>query len=92
MANDGVRARPVFLFDGDCAFCSTCARFIERRIPTSAFVEAWQTALDTATESLKRHFHVASLDGFGLRERPEATTAVAARMASFCHNSRASCD
>jgi predicted DCC family thiol-disulfide oxidoreductase YuxK len=37
-----VRAVPVFLFDGDCAFCSSCARFIERRIPTSATVEAWQ--------------------------------------------------
>ncbi|GAA0283491.1 thiol-disulfide oxidoreductase DCC family protein [Cryptosporangium japonicum] len=31
-----------FVYDGDCAFCSTCARFIERRIPTSADVVAWQ--------------------------------------------------
>lgn len=37
-----VRGAPVFLFDGDCAFCSSCARFIERRIPTSATVAAWQ--------------------------------------------------
>lgn len=37
-----MRARPVLLYDGDCAFCSTCARFIERRIPTSAEVLAWQ--------------------------------------------------
>ena len=36
--------RPTFLFDGDCAFCSTCARFIERRIPTTARVVAWQFA------------------------------------------------
>ncbi|MGI8647624.1 MAG: DUF393 domain-containing protein [Acidimicrobiales bacterium] len=24
--------RPVFLYDGDCAFCSACASFINRRI------------------------------------------------------------
>ncbi|HEV2088691.1 MAG TPA: DUF393 domain-containing protein [Cryptosporangiaceae bacterium] len=40
-------ARPTFVFDGDCAFCSSCARFIERRIPTRAAVVAWQrTDLD----------------------------------------------
>ena len=33
---------PVFLFDGDCAFCSSCARFIDRRIPTDATVVPWQ--------------------------------------------------
>jgi predicted DCC family thiol-disulfide oxidoreductase YuxK len=37
-------SRPVFLYDGDCAFCSTCARFIERRMRTSAYVVAWQFA------------------------------------------------
>jgi predicted DCC family thiol-disulfide oxidoreductase YuxK len=36
--------RAAFLFDGDCAFCSTCARFIERRIPTTAEVTPWQFA------------------------------------------------
>ena len=40
-----------FVFDGDCAFCSTCARFIERRIPTSATVRPWQRA-DLATLGL----------------------------------------
>jgi predicted DCC family thiol-disulfide oxidoreductase YuxK len=34
----------VFLYDGDCAFCTTCARVIERRIPTSAAVTPWQFA------------------------------------------------
>jgi len=34
--------RPTFVFDGDCAFCSWCARFIERRIHTPARVAAWQ--------------------------------------------------
>ena len=37
-------SRPVFVFDGDCAFCTTCARFVERRVPTSAAVVAWQHA------------------------------------------------
>lgn len=37
-----VERTPVFLYDGDCAFCSACARFIERRIPTGATVAAWQ--------------------------------------------------
>ena len=37
-------ASTVFLFDGDCAFCTSCARFIERRIPTTARVIAWQFA------------------------------------------------
>ncbi len=36
--------RPTFVFDGDCAFCSSCARFVERRIPTRAAVVAWQRA------------------------------------------------
>jgi predicted DCC family thiol-disulfide oxidoreductase YuxK len=33
---------PTFVFDGDCAFCSTCARFIERFMPSDARVVAWQ--------------------------------------------------
>jgi predicted DCC family thiol-disulfide oxidoreductase YuxK len=36
--------RPVFLYDGDCAFCTSCARFIERHIPTAAEVTPWQFA------------------------------------------------
>jgi predicted DCC family thiol-disulfide oxidoreductase YuxK len=33
---------PTFVYDGDCAFCSSCARFVKRWIPTQAAVEAWQ--------------------------------------------------
>jgi predicted DCC family thiol-disulfide oxidoreductase YuxK len=34
----------VFVYDGDCAFCTSCAQFIERRIPTGAKVVPWQFA------------------------------------------------
>ncbi|MBQ1049867.1 DUF393 domain-containing protein [Micromonospora sp. C51] len=33
-----------FVYDGDCAFCTRCAEFIERRIPTDARVVPWQFA------------------------------------------------
>jgi predicted DCC family thiol-disulfide oxidoreductase YuxK len=33
---------PIFVYDGDCGFCSTCARFVMRWVPTRAVVEAWQ--------------------------------------------------
>ena len=52
--------RPTFLFDGDCAFCSSCARFIDRHIRPSVHVLAWQFA---------------DLDGLGLTA-DECETAV----------------
>lgn len=33
-----------FLYDGDCAFCSTCARIADRWVAGSAVVEPWQRA------------------------------------------------
>ncbi|MEV0155277.1 DUF393 domain-containing protein [Micromonospora sp. NPDC050686] len=33
-----------FVYDGDCAFCTRCAQFVERRIPTAARVVPWQFA------------------------------------------------
>ncbi|MGC4893383.1 thiol-disulfide oxidoreductase DCC family protein [Micromonospora sp. DT31] len=33
-----------FVYDGDCAFCTSCARFVERRVPTGARVVPWQFA------------------------------------------------
>lgn len=39
---DALAERPIFLYDGDCAFCTSCAQFVERRIPTTADVRPWQ--------------------------------------------------
>jgi len=36
--------KPTFVYDGDCSFCTTCAQFIERRIPSHATVIPWQFA------------------------------------------------
>lgn len=36
--------RPTFVYDGDCSFCTSCAHFIESRIPTRATVVPWQFA------------------------------------------------
>ncbi|UYM04435.1 thiol-disulfide oxidoreductase DCC family protein [Solicola gregarius] len=33
-----------FLYDGDCAFCSSCARFVERHIARDVMVLPWQRA------------------------------------------------
>jgi predicted DCC family thiol-disulfide oxidoreductase YuxK len=36
-------SRPVLVFDGDCAFCTSCARLLERIGPEAEIV-AWQLA------------------------------------------------
>ena len=33
---------PILLFDGDCAFCSSCARALVRWVPGPAVIEPWQ--------------------------------------------------
>lgn len=40
--NRGMKA--TFVYDGDCAFCSSCARLAQRWVPTSAAIVAWQRA------------------------------------------------
>lgn len=46
--------RPILVFDGDCGFCTTSVRFIERRIPTRAEIKPFQrtdlAALGTTEE------------------------------------------
>ncbi|RIK42155.1 MAG: DNA mismatch repair protein MutS, partial [Chloroflexi bacterium] len=49
--------------------------------PVISPVEAWQVALDTARTRLERHFQVATLDGFGLHNTPEAVRAAAGVLA-----------
>ena len=34
----------MLLYDGDCAFCTRCARLAERRVATSAMIIPWQSA------------------------------------------------
>jgi len=49
-------ARPVLVFDGDCGFCTTCARFLARRVLAgqSVSVSPWQ-GLDLAELGLTPH-------------------------------------
>jgi predicted DCC family thiol-disulfide oxidoreductase YuxK len=51
---DAPSPRPVFVYDGDCAFCTRTARWVEARVDGRAGVQPWQ-ALD--------------LDALGLTER-----------------------
>jgi predicted DCC family thiol-disulfide oxidoreductase YuxK len=41
---DNGRVTATFLYDGDCAFCSSCVRFVQRFIPTPATIVPWQFA------------------------------------------------
>jgi predicted DCC family thiol-disulfide oxidoreductase YuxK len=36
--------RPVLLYDGDCAFCTSCARLLERWVRPRAEIVPWQRA------------------------------------------------
>lgn len=45
--------RPVLVFDGDCAFCTSCVHLVERWIRPDAEIVAWQFA---------------DLDGLGVSE------------------------
>jgi predicted DCC family thiol-disulfide oxidoreductase YuxK len=36
--------QPVLLYDGDCAFCTSCVELVERRIGPEATIVAWQFA------------------------------------------------
>ena len=51
-------------------------------------LEDWVFAFDTATELLKRHFKVASLDGFGCRNMNPGVSAAGAVLHYACENLR----
>ncbi|MDB1086595.1 DUF393 domain-containing protein [Streptomyces sp. ACA25] len=53
-----MRQRPVLVYDGDCGFCTTSARFVERRIRPRAEVTARQfTDLEALGVSPERAEH-----------------------------------
>jgi predicted DCC family thiol-disulfide oxidoreductase YuxK len=37
-----VAGTPILIFDGDCAFCTTSARWLQRKLASRAPVEPWQ--------------------------------------------------
>ena len=59
--------RPTFVYDGDCSFCSSCATFVERRIPSRAEVVPWQfadlDALGLTLEQVERAVQWVGTDG-----------------------------
>jgi len=44
MSGGSEMSRPVLLYDGDCAFCTTCVQLLERRIHPDAEIVPWQFA------------------------------------------------
>lgn len=44
VARDHEGMSATFVYDGDCAFCTTCAEFLRRRVRTDARIVAWQRA------------------------------------------------
>jgi predicted DCC family thiol-disulfide oxidoreductase YuxK len=75
--------RPVLLYDGDCAFCTSCARLIERRVRPPADLVPWQFAdlgeLGVTAEQATAAVQWIDVDG-GLRSghRAIAATLIAA--------------
>src|SRR5690606_40728861 len=52
------RERPVLVYDGDCGFCTSSARFIERHVPVrAAFVPYQHADLDALGVTAERARH-----------------------------------
>jgi predicted DCC family thiol-disulfide oxidoreductase YuxK len=73
--------RPLLLYDGDCAFCTSCARLAEKRIRPSAAVVPWQFAdlagLGVSEEQASAAVQWVQADG-GVRSGHEAVAAMLA--------------
>jgi predicted DCC family thiol-disulfide oxidoreductase YuxK len=58
---------PILIFDGDCAFCTTSARWLERKLGSRAPVEPWQftdlTAYGTSAERAQYEVLWVAADG-----------------------------
>jgi predicted DCC family thiol-disulfide oxidoreductase YuxK len=67
-------APPTFVYDGDCAFCTSCAEFASRRIPTRARLVPWQFAdLDALGLTVERcEQAVQWVDSGGIAAGPDA--------------------
>jgi predicted DCC family thiol-disulfide oxidoreductase YuxK len=72
------RERPVLLYDGDCAFCTSCARLLERIGPNAKIV-AWQltdlTELGITEEQATEAVQWVEIDGT-VRSGHEAIAAI----------------
>lgn len=74
-----MRDRPVLLYDGDCAFCTSCAQLLERRFRPDAEVVPWQFAelaeLGVTAEQATAAVQWIGVDG-GVRRGHEAIAAM----------------
>ena len=74
----GRRERPILVYDGDCSFCTTCARALER-IGADADIVAWQftdlAELGMTEEQATDAVQLVEIDGT-IRSGHEAIAAV----------------
>jgi predicted DCC family thiol-disulfide oxidoreductase YuxK len=72
-------ARAVLLYDGDCAFCTSCARLAERRFGPDAEIVPWQFA-DLAALGMSEEQAMTAVQwveaGGGVRSGHEAIAAM----------------
>jgi predicted DCC family thiol-disulfide oxidoreductase YuxK len=67
--NDGMETtvRPVLVFDGDCAFCTSCAHFAQRYLPAVVVWIPWQFAdlerLGLTRSEVMESIHWVDVDG-----------------------------